>query len=352
MAQPTEHAATPVPRREFAFSRIAGASPSDYAAISRLAVTAVVAALFSWLGLIWTWGLVAPAIAVALAALSLYYIATSAGTLTGRRVALAAVILAVAVGGSAAIIQLKAYRDRQQDIAAVAELARECSGWIEHEQWDAIFAQASPELRDKVPSAYWNWTWSRWIAAHGRIRSVEIYSRTRFLSPVLLLVSLNVRVTPAADRPGPDRIYSMRLIYQYWTEQDIADYYGKVAQELDLPELANLAANEKPGWRLNMVPDLAGALPPPYAQPIEWPAPGPIEQVIVVKGEPLPLPRIVPPGIRAPAIDPQTQKLQAELALPPLVPPASTEEPLLIGPPRQAWLTAAPPPPPPAPHEH
>ena len=272
----TKHSHNPppvaAPKREFAFSRVAGVSPSEYAAVSGLAVGAVVAAPFGLFGLLWIWWLAAPAVSILLALLSLYYIATSAGTLTGRKVALVALVISVVLGAGGTISQVVAYNQRQEDIRHVRGLAAEACRFVQAGDYESFYNQLIGAKRDRVPPAGWRFFWTRALGSHTQVLRADLSERTLVAGDgqVVINMLLTLRdpnwVLPSGV-PAVDREVRVRLIYSRLPDQRSA---GPGEQG---PSAAESSASAEL-WQLSELPPFVSLLPPPYAEPLAWPGQG------------------------------------------------------------------------------
>ena len=349
-------------KREFAFSRIAGASPGDYAAVSSAAVAAVVVALLGAGAVLLVWarvltrgqpitvvdptialGLALPSVlALLLAALATYYITTSAGTLTGLKVAAGAAAIALSCGAAAVTLHLLVRSQRHTDINQVRLLARQLADCIAAGDYDRAYAQLDEEYCADVPLGYWRYEWQRFFDLRGSARKVELSDRTWVLPSGRLMTTMKIHLpappgAEAPDQPG-ERVVQVRLIYG---QADMHEE-GEAPASHEHPDQAGAQADQDPDrWFLVNLPGLITPLPPPYVQSLTWPAPGATVAVVLDRGGTVPGVLRVPAGSPLPTTRPD-QQIEAVLATPPLVPPLMFERP---------WLTVRPPPPPPE-HHH
>jgi hypothetical protein len=233
----------------------------------------VVCGALAWLGCFTVWGLLAPLVGRLLALLSLYWIRTSANTLTGNRVATVAIALCLVVGGAAAVVQLKDYRDRQRDKALVREQARRLGQHLVAGDWDAVYPQFAPELAEKAPSAYWTYTWNRWVEDTGPIREVA-FRGIRFIDRRTLLVSLSLQTRRDG---GPTIGYRLRLIFRLVSEAEL-ELLAEEFRRIGRPASAD--ALGQAGWRVSDVPGLIRPMPPLYDAPLTLPSPSPSGDMI------------------------------------------------------------------------
>ncbi|MDD4889976.1 MAG: ABC transporter permease [Phycisphaerae bacterium] len=307
----------PLPgKREFSFSRVAGVSPTEYAAVSSSAVFAVIASAFGLVSLFgWGWWLIASAAGMFLALLSLYYIATSAGTLTGRKIALTAILISAVGVGLGGGRQLLDYRRERNDIARVRTLAEWACERVRAGQYESIHEQLSPDFRENMPLGYWRYEWRRFFEANGQPRRIEL-APTVFPVPTGEIVA-NVKVyfedrsvRDAAGHFG-ERAASIRLVY--------AQVKRRVLDE-DTRRLIDAAGSKPDDWQLISVPSFISPLPPPYREPIVWPAPGRVERLTTRPDGNLEAEQVWP-TYPPPVKDSKGRLIVAEEPLPPLVPP-------------------------------
>ncbi len=342
------------PRREFAFSRIAGATPSDYAAVSSSAVAAVIVALMGVAAMAMVWGpvlarsgpitqvdptlslgLAVPAgIALLLAVLATWYIATSAGTLTGLKVAAVAAGLALLSGGTALALHLKIGQQRQADIDQARDLGGQMAALIAAGDYDAAYEQLDESYRRDVPLSYWRYEWRRFFDVRGAASKVELSDRAWFLPSGQVRLTMHIHLPPPpgldADEPAEERGVSVPLLYGRPAPEEHAE------QTHDGPSGAHHPAELPPPsgeWRLVNLPGLITPLPPLYPEPLVWPAPGPLRMIIRDRGSPATRVRQLRAGQPIPTTRPD-QELEL-LADEPWVPRVMFERP---------WLTVRPPP--------
>jgi hypothetical protein len=265
-------------KREFAFSRVAGVSPTEYEAISSSAVAAVALAAIGALGLIWVWGLVASGVSACLALLSLYYIGTSAGTLTGRKIALAALLADVLIGGLGGGRELLDYRRRQADAVVVRGLAQHACEAVRTGDFAGFYRQLGGNYTASVPIGYWHYEWMRFFGTNGPAHRIELSPRTLFLDR-LVLVTMNVYVADfdrrlPGGKPG-ERAVPIRLVY---------------GRPVDLPPpgpgeppLPPVPESEARKFRLLNVQGFVPPLPEPYREPLVWPARGDVQPIVLGK---------------------------------------------------------------------
>ncbi len=330
-------------KREFAFSRVAGATASDYAAVSGMAVAAFIVSVGSILALWTPWALVFPIAALVMATLAIYYIATSAGTQTGRNIALSAIAVALLAGGTGAVVQGLAWQQRRQDIATVRGLVQQAAKGVAESDWDSFYDQLADDLADEVPRGHWRYQWNRWRELFpGKIIRTEMSDRARFYQHDRLLVRVSLWIEP--PEPGDDGIrkpYEIRLQMLYRrasaTSSLLDDHDGHGHSEEHLAELAEHDHQQHyspDDWRLVRVPRVLSLPPLPYPEPVVWPAPGKIAWTVVDKNTGVGHRLSTPVGQKP--VPGEGETVEAAVALPPLVPQMDDF------PPRHGWLTHRP----------
>lgn len=254
------------PPREFAFSRVAGASLTEYAPVSSLAVAALVLCILGLPGVLWPWWLLAPGLSLFLAGLSLYYIATSAGTLTGRKIALTAVMISLTLGLAGGLLHLRDYRQQQRDIREVRVAAEAVRLAAEAGDFQALYRQLAPGLRDAIPPSYWEHECRRLLGQWTRPSRVELTGGI-FPSPTGAYVA-----TLRLYLPGPrgEQVLPIRLIYARIDDALLDDATrARLAEE-----------GIQPGdWQVLKEPPFIQPLPPCFPEPLIWPGPGAVLRV-------------------------------------------------------------------------
>jgi hypothetical protein len=202
----------------------------------------------------------------------LYYIATSAGTLAGRKIALVALTINVVLGGAGTVVQVMANHQRQEDINHVRGLAAEACQFVQAGDFDSFYNQLIWAKRDRVPSAAWRYGWHRALGARTKVLRAELSDRTLVAGDgqVVINMLLTLQDPPTASPPGaaaPERTAKVRLIYSRLPDQQ--PVAGGLPGAPSSPAAQSSASAEP--WVLSELPPFVGPLPPPYVEPLVWP---------------------------------------------------------------------------------
>lgn len=140
-------------------STTAGVTNLDYVAVNQAAVVAAVLGVLSSLAFFSPLLLVIPLIAIAFAIAGLRQIADSAGTQTGKLLAIAGIVLSVALGGAAAARDLSANWATGGDAAAIASTLSDVQRLVRDNKYPEAYELFDQDFRARVTPKQFEAAW-------------------------------------------------------------------------------------------------------------------------------------------------------------------------------------------------
>lgn len=135
----------------YKMSPTAGVATTDYASINSTSIVTMVVGAASVLALLNPYMLFIPAVGLICGIVAVRQIRDSNGTQVGRGLAWGGLLLSVLLGGGVSTVQIGRSVMRQADQRDIAAKIETIGKQIHDGQYEAIYDQASPRLRSKVP---------------------------------------------------------------------------------------------------------------------------------------------------------------------------------------------------------
>ncbi|HEY7088561.1 MAG TPA: hypothetical protein VH518_10760 [Tepidisphaeraceae bacterium] len=156
-------------------SRTAGLGTTEYVEVNPTAVAALLLGAASAMAVLGTILLVIPVITLVVAVIAIRQINRSAGTQTGKGVAIAGLLLALAcvafVGGKEVVHARQVATEREQIIQLLGSLGRNLS----QSDYDAAWKQFSPRFKERVSKQEFadRWTFLQNLPMFGQVKSIR-----------------------------------------------------------------------------------------------------------------------------------------------------------------------------------
>jgi len=135
----------------YKMSPTAGVATTDYAAINSAAIVTLVLGAASVLVLLNAHLLFIPAAGLICGIIAVRQIRGSNGTQVGRGLAWSGLLLSLLLGGGVLSVQAIDLVHRRADEREIAGMMEQIGRQIHDEQYDAVYAEVSQRLRDRIP---------------------------------------------------------------------------------------------------------------------------------------------------------------------------------------------------------
>lgn len=135
----------------YKMSTTAGLGSTDYVAINAPAVLAVILGLASALAVVDKILLIVPIAGVICAVVALYQIGKSAGTQTGRGLAVLGLVLSLGFAAYVGFLAMGKMRTERADRAAIETIISKLTGHVQKGEFEQAYALFSPRFQERVP---------------------------------------------------------------------------------------------------------------------------------------------------------------------------------------------------------
>lgn len=209
----------------YKMSRTAGLGSHEYVAVNPTAVVALLLGLASGLAVLGTVMLVVPVAAVIVAFLAILQVRHSAGTQTGKGLAILGLLLAVGfvllVGGQAIVHAREVEREKGQILSLIDSLGKN----IVSSNYEAAYGQFGPRFHSAVTQPVFvnTWTQNQSNPSYGHIKGMRSNGIVD-LDPEDILAYTNILI----ELPGglDRRLAILRKIpEQGWVIEDLQGYF-------------------------------------------------------------------------------------------------------------------------------
>jgi hypothetical protein len=217
-------------------STTAGLGSTDYVAINAPSVLAVILGLASALAVVDKILLIVPIAGVICAIVALVQISRSAGTQTGKGLAILGLLLSLGFAGYVGYLGLATARQERADRNAIEAIIGQLTGHIQKGEFDQAYGLFSPRFQERIDKQRFSDT-MRFVQAHpqwGKLTGMQTNGRYAFdveentgarYAQVILLMNLDKFTEPSRQ----DAVF--RVVGGQWKVENIPGLFPAPQQQ-------------------------------------------------------------------------------------------------------------------------